>query len=136
MHTVVWLIEESNAIAQSMREKLDEEEEAQRMVAHAKRALRAAKKAVDDDESMMMRSQQQQHAEAIAAAEARYAAAEAAFVIKGEEYAVLFNDCVVKGEELRAAAEAAGTTMKRVCECYYGEDAMPPPTKRMRRRVV
>jgi hypothetical protein len=129
-HIAVWLIEESNEIAQSMRDKMDEEEEALRLVAHAKRAVRAAKKkaaAVDDDDMMTP----QQHAEAIAAAEAQYAAAEAAFVIKGEEYAVLFNDCVVKGEELHAAAEAAGTTMKRVCECYYGEDAPPP-----RRRVV
>ena len=120
--TVVWLIEESNAIAASMRIKLDEEEAALRTVTCAKANVRAAKKAAKhaaDNDDAPGDAMTNIITTTYDDAQARLAAAEVAYALKGEEYTFLFNDCVMKGEELHAAAKAAGFLNVQSAYDYY-----------------
>jgi hypothetical protein len=126
MHIAAWLIEESNALDASMRQKLVEEEAARLAMMRAKTAVRAAKKAANEDDASLT---------AIAAAEALRAAAEEAFVLRGDEYTVLFNDAVFKGEELQAVAADAGMTTQDVYAIYNrGENAAASAAPRFSRR--
>ena len=122
MYTIDWLIEECNLLEASRRLKSEEEEAALRRVKHAKAEVRAAKKAakVHSDDCGDKRQ------EAIACAEAHQVAAEAALALKEEEYLVVFNDCIVKGEELQAAAAVAGMNTQQAHIGYYKEQPVEP----------
>ena len=124
MYTIDWLIEECNLLEASRRLKSEEEEAALRRVKHAKAEVRAAKKAAKVHTSSDDCDDKRQ--EAIACAEAHQVAAEAALALKEEEYLVVFNDCIVKGEELQAAAAVAGMNTQQAHIGYYKEQPVEP----------
>lgn len=130
MYTIDWLIEECNLLEASRRLKSEEEEAALRRVKHAKAEVRAAKKAAKVHSSSSSSSDvcdnNKRQEEAIACAEAHQVAAEAALALKEEEYLVVFNDCIVKGEELQAAAAVAGMNTQQAHIGYYKEQPVEP----------